>query len=230
MARNNRNRMRGRLITLEGIDGCGKSTQLEMLAGALRERGEKIVVTREPGGTKIGERIRELLSSDATEAIQPATELLMIVAARAQHVADVIRPAVEAGILVISDRYTDSSVAFQGYGRGLDLSIVDAVNRLATGGLTPDLTILFDLDATEAQGRLDARRAEAPEGARKPALAYLDELELEFHKRVREGYMKIAAANPSRIKIVDASGSPESTHARVMSLVLPLAQSSVLSP
>jgi len=222
--------MRGRLITLEGIDGCGKSTQLELLTGALRARGQMIIVTREPGGTRIGEHIRDLLSSDATDTIQPATELLMIVGARAQHVAEVIRPAVEAGKMVISDRYTDSSVAFQGYGRGLDLAIIDGVNRLATGGLMPDLTILFDLDAKEAQARLDARRTGALEGARKPALAYLDELELEFHKRVREGYLKMAAADPSRIKVVDASGSADSTHAKVMSLVLPLAQSSVLGP
>jgi dTMP kinase len=222
--------MRGLFITLEGIDGCGKSTQLELLADALRARGHGLIVTREPGGTMIGERIRDLLSSDATQAIQPATELLLIVAARAQHVANVIRPAVEAGKIVISDRYTDSSVAFQGYGRGLDLEIIDSVNRLATGGLSPDLTILFDLDAREAQARLDARRAGASAGARKPALAYLDELELEFHKRVREGYLKMAAADPARIKVVDASGPAESTHTRVMRLVLPLTQSSVLSP
>jgi dTMP kinase len=222
--------MRGVFITLEGIDGCGKSTQLEMLAEALRARGHRITVSREPGGTSIGERIRELLSSDATASIQPATELLMIVAARAQHVAEVLRPAVEAGDIVISDRYTDSSVAFQGYGRGLDLAMIDSVNRLATGGLKPDLTILFDLDAELAQARLDARRLSASEGARKPALAYLDELELEFHKRVREGYLKIASADPARVKIVDAAGSPDKTHAQVMSLVLPLTQSSVLGP
>jgi len=222
--------MRGCFITLEGIDGCGKSTQLELLAEALRARGCRIVVTREPGGTTIGEQVRDLLSSDATKAIQPETELLLIVAARAQHVAEVIRPAVEAGKIVISDRYTDSSVAFQGYGRGLDRLIIDSVNRLATGGLTPDLTILFDLDAEQAQARLDARRTGAMEGARKPALAYLDELELEFHKRVREGYLKIAASDPSRVNVLDAAGAPDETHARVMSLVLPLAQSSILSP
>lgn len=214
--------MSGRLITLEGIDGCGKSTQLAMLAGALRARGDRIIVTREPGGTTIGERIRELLSSDATASIQPATELLMIVGARAQHVAEVIRPAVEDGRIIISDRYTDSSVAFQGYGRGLDLAMIDNMNLLATGGLTPHLTILFDLDAKEAQARLDARRIGVPDGARKPALAYLDELELEFHTRVREGYLKIAAADSARVKIVDASGSPDKMHPQVMALVLPL--------
>ncbi|MFY9608744.1 MAG: dTMP kinase [Blastocatellia bacterium] len=217
--------MSGSFITLEGIDGCGKSTQLAMVAAALRALGNRIIVTREPGGTTIGERIRELLSSDATASIEPATELLMIVAARAQHVAEVIRPAVEAGGIVISDRYTDSSVAFQGYGRGLDLAMIDKVNLLATGGLTPDLTILFDLDAKEAQARLDARRIGTSDGARKPALAYLDELELEFHKRVREGYLKIAAANSARVKIVDASGSLDKMHQQVMALVL-----SVLSP
>jgi dTMP kinase len=217
--------MSGRLITLEGIDGCGKSTQLAMLADALRALGNQIIVTREPGGTTIGEWIRDLLSSNATEAIQPATELLMIVAARAQHVAEVIRPAIEAGKIVISDRYTDSSTAFQGYGRGLDLTMIDSVNRFATGGLTPDLTILFDLDANQAQSRLVARLDGAPLGAPKPALAYLDELDLEFHKRVRQGYLKIVAAEPNRVRVVDASGSADSTHAKVMSLVLPLTQS-----
>ena len=222
--------MRGRLITFEGIDGCGKSTQLEMLAEALRSRGHRIIVTREPGGTTIGERVRELLSSDATDAIQPATELLLIVAARAQHAAQVLRPAVESGNIVISDRYTDSSVAFQGYGRGLDLAMIDNVNRLATGGLTPDLTILFDLDATVAQARLDARRLGASETTRKPALAYLDELELEFHTRVREGYLAIAAADPARFKVVDASARSDATHAKVLSLVLTLIKSPVLNP
>ena len=220
--------MRGRLITLEGIDGCGKSTQLELLSEALRGAGRRIVVTREPGGTTIGEQVRDLLSSDVTDAIEPATELLLIVAARAQHVAEVIRPAIEAGDIVVSDRYTDSSVAFQGYGRGLELAIIDRVNRLATGGLTPDLTILFDLDAEQAQARLDSRRARVIEGAQKPALAYLDELELEFHKRVREGYLKIAAAEPSRVKVVDAAGAADATHASVIGLVMPILQPSVI--
>jgi len=220
--------MRGRLITLEGIDGCGKSTQLELLSEALRAADCRIVVTREPGGTTIGEQVRDLLSSDVTDAIEPATELLLIVAARAQHVAEVIRPAIEAGDIVVSDRYTDSSVAFQGYGRGLELAIIDRVNRLATGGLTPDLTILFDLDAEQAQARLDARRARVNEGAQKPALAYLDELELEFHKRVREGYLKIAAAEPSRVKVVDAAGAADATHASVIGLVTPILQQSVI--
>ena len=220
--------MRGRLITLEGIDGCGKSTQLELLSEALRAAGRRIVVTREPGGTTIGEQVRDLLSSDVTDAIEPATELLLIVAARAQHVAEVIRPAIEAGDIVVSDRYTDSSVAFQGYGRGLELAIIDRVNRLATGGLTPDLTILFDLDAEQAQARLDARRARVNEGAQKPALAYLDELELEFHKRVREGYLKIAAAEPSRVKVVDAARAADATHASVIGLVMPILHPSVI--
>jgi dTMP kinase len=222
--------MRGRFITLEGIDGCGKSTQREMLAEALRALGREIVVTREPGGTTIGERIRDLLSSDAVAAIQPATELLMIVAARAQHVAEVIRPALETGCIVISDRYTDSSVAFQGYGRGLDLTMVESVNRFATGGLVPDLTILFDLDAQEAQARLDARRTGGLNGAPKPELAYLDELELDFHVLVREGYLKLAEQDPTRIRVVDASQSPDATHAKVMNLVLPLAQLPLLGP
>ena len=157
--------MAGIFITLEGIDGCGKSTQIEMLADALARRGVEPVVTREPGGTVMGERIRRLLS-EAGNSMAAETELLLIVAARAQHVREIIGPALEAGRVVISDRYTDSSVAFQGYGRGLDLATIDEMNRFATGGLTPDLTILFDLDPARARARLDRRtRSVAPDAA-----------------------------------------------------------------
>src|SRR5258707_6191538 len=145
--------MRGLFITLEGIDGSGKSTQRELLAQELRRRGFDIVITREPGGTAIGEGIRHLMVCDATEHIAPTTELLLYVAARAQHVAELIRPSLEAGRTVISDRYTDSTVAFQGYGRGLDLMMIEELNNFATGGLKPDLTIVFDLDPEMARTR-----------------------------------------------------------------------------
>ena len=150
--------MRGLFITFEGIDGCGKSTQINLLAEELLRRALGVVVTREPGGTAIGEAVREVLVSDPSVNIAPKAELLFIVGARAQHVAELIRPALEAGQVVLSDRYTDSTVAFQGHGRGLDLDMIDRLNSFATGGLLPDLTIVFDLDPSVARARLRARR------------------------------------------------------------------------
>lgn len=205
--------MRGLFITLEGIDGCGKSTQREMLAEKLKSRGFEIVVTREPGGTVIGEGIRQLLVSDASVHIAPTTELLLYVAARAQHVAELIRPSVDVGRIVISDRYTDSTVAFQGYGRGLDLDIIESLNRFATGGLKPDLTIVFDLDPNTARSRSVSR----PVGG---LLGSFDEQHADFHERMRAGYLKMAKNDPSRIRVVDASGSADETHRQVMSIVL----------
>src|SRR5947207_8931828 len=134
--------MRGFFITLEGIDGSGKSTQRDLLMAELRRRGFDVVGTREPGGTALGEGIRQLMVSDATSHIAPTTELLLYVAARAQHVAELIKPEVERGRIVISDRYTDSTVAFQGYGRGLDLKMIDELNTFAMGGLKPSITIV----------------------------------------------------------------------------------------
>jgi dTMP kinase len=206
--------MRGLFITFEGIDGCGKSTQRELLAEQLKQRGFEVVVTREPGGTEIGEGIRRLLISDASVHIAPTTELLLYVAARAQHVAELIKPSVEAGRIVISDRYTDSTVAFQGYGRGLDLEMVEKLNRFATGGLVPDLTIVFDLDPAMARTRLGTR----PVGG---LLGAFDEQHADFHERMRSGYLKMAKSEPSRICVVDASGSAAETHSSVMALVLP---------
>lgn len=206
--------MRGFFITFEGIDGCGKSTQRELLAQQLRRQGFEVVVTREPGGTVIAEDIRRLLISDASVHIAPTTELLLYVAARAQHVAELIRPSLEAGRIVISDRYTDSTVAFQGYGRGLDLGMIETLNRFATGGLAPDLTIVFDLDPATARLRSGSR----PVGG---LLGAFDEQHEDFHERMRAGYLKIAESEPSRIHVVDASGSAEATHSSVMNLVQP---------
>lgn len=202
-------------ITLEGIDGCGKSTQREMLAEQLNVRGFEVVVTREPGGTAISEDIRRVMISDASLHIAPTTELLLYLAARAQHVAELIRPSLQAGRIVISDRYTDSTVAFQGYGRGFDLSIVDELNRFATGGLKPDLTIVFDLDPEIARTRSRTR----PVGG---LLGAFDDQHQEFHQRMRAGYLEIARKDPSRVQVVDASGSADETHSLVMALVLPI--------
>ena len=214
--------MRGLFITLEGIDGSGKSTQRELLARELRRRGLDIVVTREPGGTAIGEGIRHLMVSDATSHIAPTTELLLYVAARAQHVAELIRPALEKGRNVVSDRYTDSTVAFQGYGRGLDLMMIEELNSFATGGLKPDLTIVFDLDPEMARTRQGSR----PIGG---LLGAFDEQHSEFHERMRIGYFQMAQQETSRIRIVDASGAVEDTHSKVMELVLPVLDSNTAS-
>src|SRR5438309_2186019 len=207
--------MSGLFITFEGIDGCGKSTQRDLLAEELKRREQEVMVTREPGGTAIGEDIRQILVSDASVHIAPTTELLLYVAARAQHVAELIRPALEAGRIVVSDRYTDSTVAFQGYGRGLDLEMIATLNRLAIADLDPDLTIVFDLDPEAARGRLGSR----PIGG---LLGAFDEQHSDFHERMRQGYLKMARNEASRIRVVDASGSIEETHAKVMALVLPI--------
>jgi dTMP kinase len=207
--------MRGLFITFEGIDGCGKSTQLDLLAQQIKQRGFEVVVTREPGGTPLGEGIRQLLVSDVSVHVAPTTELLLYVAARAQHVAELIAPSLEAGRIVISDRYTDSTVAFQGYGRGLDPEMIEKLNQFATAGLVPDLTIVFDIDPALARARLDSR----PVGG---LLGAFDEQHADFHQRMREGYLKLAKEQPSRIHVVDAGGAVEETHSRVMALVLPL--------
>lgn len=207
--------MTGLFITLEGIDGCGKSTQIDMLARALKGRGLGCIITREPGGTALGEQVRALLVSDASVGVSAKTELFLIAAARAQHVAELISPAIEAGRIVISDRYIDSTVAFQGYGRGLDLAMMREVNRFATGGLMPDLTILLDLEPNLARARLSAR----PVGG---LLGALDDEKPDFHERVRDGYLKLAAAEPSRIRTIDASQSAGEIHREALGLVLPL--------
>jgi dTMP kinase len=207
--------MRGLFITFEGIDGCGKSTQIELLAEELRRRALDVVVTREPGGTVISEAVRDLLVSDASVVITPKAELLFIVGARAQHVAELIKPALDAGRVVLSDRYIDSTIAFQGHGRGLDLEMVDRFNNFATGGLLPDITIVFDLEPQVARARLRAR----PVGG---LLGAFDDEQADFHARVREGYLTMAEREPSRVRVVDASAPVYDTHAKVMSLVLPL--------
>jgi dTMP kinase len=207
--------MGGLFITMEGLDGCGKSTQLERLAEGLAARGLDALITREPGGTPLGEGVRDLLTSEVSNMIVPAAELCLIVGARAQHVAERLRPALASGKIVISDRYTDSTVAFQGYGRGLDLGLIERMNAAATGGLRPDLTIVLDLEPEQAQARMSPR----PVGG---LLGALDVEKLEFHVRVRQGYLDLAAAETDRIRVVAASGTADETHAAVMQVVLPL--------
>ncbi len=182
-------------ITLEGPEGAGKTTQLRALAGFLRDCGYDVVTTREPGGTPIGDQIRHVLHDTANTAMSPTAEMLLYAASRAQLVAEVIRPALVAGRVVLCDRYADSTLAYQGFGRGLDGDMLATLTAIATGGLRPDLTLLLDLDVVRGLAR---RRDEGEEMNR------LDLETLEFHRRVREGYLALAAAEPARWVCIDA--------------------------
>jgi dTMP kinase len=186
-------------ITLEGPEGGGKSTQARLLAERLRAAGYTVTLTREPGGTPAGEAIRAIWDDPARSDLLPLTDLLLLCAARAQHVGAVIRPALERDEIVISDRYADSSRAYQGYGSGLDFDTLEALLQIATGGLAPDLTLLLDIPAAEGL----ARRHSASKTGANP-LDRLDQRSLEYHERVQAGYLKLAAQEPARWVTLDA--------------------------
>lgn len=207
--------MSGVFLTLEGGEGTGKSTQLQLLWERLRGCGREVVVTREPGGTPLGNRLRALLVRESDDPPVPACELLLYAADRAQHVATVVRPALETGAVVLCDRYADATLAYQGYGRGLDRSLIVTLNEVATGGVVPHRTVLLDLDPGEGVRRALTRQAPAC-GSREERF----EAEApQFHQRVRRGYLAIADAEPARVRVVDAHGSPEQVAARVWSAV-----------
>ena len=212
---------RGRFITFEGLDGCGKSTQLEKLAKVLRADGFSVTVTREPGGTATGEKIRNLLLDTATAALSPLAELALMFASRAQHMKEVIQPALAEGRIVLCDRFTDSSEAYQGGGRKIGSEPVLALHRLLFGNLQPDLTILMDSEVSASVERARRRNiARASDGSR----AEHDENRFEqesraFFGRVRQTYLAIAAREPQRVVVVDARGPAEETHARIVEIV-----------
>ena len=208
--------MAGTFITFEGIDGSGKSTQMRLLANLLREQGFEIEVTREPGGTAVGVRLRAALL-DAQEQVDPLTELLVFAADRAQHVRRLLRPALESNRIVLSDRYSDATVAYQGAGRGFSPELISEIVSLATEGLKPDLTLLFDLTVAEASARTRRRSESNRKGAKADRLDAEDEA---FHTRVRNAYLALAAAEPERFRIIDASGSSEETHTQVKKTIL----------
>ena len=210
--------MPGTFITFEGIDGSGKSTQLRLLNNFLRANGWYPLVTREPGGTPVGLRLRAALL-DATEEVDPLTELLVFAADRAQHVRRVIRPALEMGQIVISDRYADATVAYQGAGRGFPPQLIAEIVELATEGLKPDLTLLFDVEIEESTSRT-TRRSTGKNSANKAGRDRLDIEAAEFHARVRDAYLQIARAEPERIKVIDASGPVEHTQQQVQDVVV----------
>ena len=198
-------------ITLEGPDGSGKSMQIPALANFIREQGYEVLTTREPGGTSIGDQIREVIMRLGNTSMQPRTEILLFCAARAQIVEEVLRPNLLRGVVVISDRYADSTLAYQGYGHGLDLDELRRILAFATGGLTPDLTLLLDVSAEEG---LKRRQSCGGEWNR------LDAYEISFHKRVREGYHKLAQAEPKRWKIINAGQTPEMVQSSLRQAVL----------
>jgi dTMP kinase len=198
---------RGKFITLEGIEGSGKTTQVDLLRDLLLENGHEVLVTREPGGSPIGERIRDILLDTCHKEMAPLTELLLYEASRCQHVYEVIRPALEAGKVVICDRFYDASTAYQGYARGIGIEKVKNLNLVATDGQKADLTIVLDLPVTTGLKRLGQN---------------LDRIEGEtvgFHEKVRQGYLDLAGSEPARVKVIDATGSVEDTFEKVKTIV-----------
>ena len=197
-------------ITLEGPDGSGKTTQIELLAEHLRELGQDVLITREPGGTPIGDQIRTVLHDVRNIEMTSETEFLLYSASRAQHVQEVIRPHLARGGTVLCDRFADSSMAYQGYGRELKLDDIHKITQFATGGLTPDLTVFLDLAVEMGiERKQSAHAAQAGEWNR------LDQQTLDFHRQVRQGYLKMAEAEPDRWLVVNATQSIAATQATI---------------
>ena len=212
---------RGKFITFEGLDGTGKSTQMEKLARKLRAEGLPVVVTREPGGTAMGEKVRHLLLDTGTAKLSPLAELALMFASRAQHIQEIIQPALAEGRLVLCDRFTDSTEAYQGGGRKLGSGPVTALHQILCGGLQPDLTILMDSDVAASVARARRRNVARVAGNHRGAS---DENRFEqenhaFFTRVRQTYLAITEREPQRVILVDARGTPAETHKRIMEIV-----------
>jgi dTMP kinase len=203
--------MKGLFITLEGPEGAGKSTQIKRLGEWLEASGHAVLCTRNPGGTAIGQQIRQVLLDPANKAMVPMAELMLYAADRAQHVQQVVMPALAEGTIVVCDRFGDSTLAYQGYGRGLDLTLLRALNEMATGGLRPDLTLLLDLPSEVGLERVAKARA----------IDRLEDEAIAFHHRLRDGYLALAAAEPDRFAITDATASPDAVHAALVAAVTP---------
>ena len=195
---------RGRFITFEGGEGCGKSTQVKLLKESLERLGVEVLLTREPGGTYLAEEIRRLIKDQETDAPCDRSELLLFLAARAQLVRTVIEPALAAGRWVVSDRFSDSTLAYQGYGRGLPLDVIRMANDFACGGLKPDLTLLMEVSPAVSAQRMRRREQASGTGADR-----IERAGDEFHRRLADGFRALAAAEPARIVTVDADGSVE---------------------
>lgn len=209
---------RGKFITFEGLDGCGKSTQLARLAEKLKRQGFSVVVTREPGGTDTGEKIRHLLLDTRTSGLSPMAELALMFASRAQHIQEVILPGLSAGQIVLCDRFTDSSEAYQGGGRKLGSKPVLELHRTLCGELKPDLTILMDSDVDASVER--ARRRNLARSASDSDEGRFEKENRAFFTRVRNTYLEIAKREPDRVAVIDARGTPDRTHAKILQTVL----------
>lgn len=201
------------LITLEGIEGAGKTTQIAHMAAFLKASGRECVLTKEPGGTPVGEKIRAILLDPDHQDLDPMAELLLYVADRVQHVKKVILPALGAGNIVICDRFSDSTAVYQGVSRGIDGDLIRQVHHLALGGLVPDLTFILDLDPAEGLGR--AWR-EIRNGSRPAAETRFEKERLEFHEKVRHGYLELARREPGRCVVVDAAAPPETVRETIL--------------
>ncbi len=195
----------GLFITFEGADGCGKTTQLNLLRDYLENSGYEVVLTREPGGKGLGEKIREILLNYNGE-VSDRCESFLFLADRAQNIDTIVKPAVKSGKIVLCDRHTDSTVAYQGYGRGLDINRINMLNNLATDGIKPDLTFVFDIDTETSMQRVGAEK-DRMESAGK-----------EFHTKVRNGYLELAKQEPERIKVIDATKSIDEIHNEVIEI------------
>ena len=204
-------------ITFEGIEGCGKTSQIRLLSDELQRRGLACTATREPGGTKIGEAIRGVFLHCSHDDMLPMTELLLVTAARAQHAAQVIRPRLEDGAIVLCDRFIDATAAYQGFAAGLGVDTVMRSHALFVGGLMPDFTILFDCPAE--LGLLRSRERNRNEGIHEEEGRF-EERDLQDHERVRAGYLEQARRDPGRIVVLDATADPDAVHRNVLSAVL----------
>ncbi len=202
----------GVFITFEGPEGSGKSTQVRLLVTWLRSRGVNVLATREPGGTPVGDRIRQLLLDPALTSLTPEAEVLLFSASRAQLVRQVIRPHLEQGGIVVCDRFADSTLAYQGYGRGLDLDMLRTITRFATDGLVPDLTFLLDIPVTEGLAR-------KRQGTGEDDWNRMEREVLSYHERVRAGYLALAAAEPDRWYVLDAREDVDTLQARIRAVV-----------
>jgi dTMP kinase len=210
------NKTRGSFfITFEGIEGSGKTTQIKRLAAHLRSRGFHVVETREPGGCPIADAIRAILLDADSSALVATAEMLLYAAARAQHVEEIIRPALKEGCVVLCDRYTDATLAYQGYGRGLSLELIGTLNEVARDAVHPDLTLLFDLPVEAGLGRAQQRILENSG----PAEDRFEQESIAFHERVRQGYLALAGQQPQRFRLIAANASPDQVEQSVITVV-----------
>ncbi|MBE7702430.1 MAG: dTMP kinase [Cyanobacteria bacterium SIG28] len=197
---------KGLFITFEGGDGCGKTTQIKLIDEYLQNKGYKTLLTREPGSKGLGIKLREILLNYDGE-VSPTCESFLFLADRAQHVDCIIKPALEAGVIVLCDRHTDSTVAYQGYGRGLDIEQIHRLNKIATSGLKPDLTIVLDVDVETSQARVGNEKDR------------MESAGVEFFERVRNGFLEIAKLEPNRVKVIDSKQSIEQIHQQILELI-----------